>query len=91
MRKETSVKVSKEFKKYLSDVKKRGENFEDTLKRLMQSTPSSTPTDEGIPNSVPRFPIDKEKLILVDDKQAEEIIKEGKPVIIIDDKCYQKI
>ncbi|KKM66308.1 hypothetical protein LCGC14_1482440 [marine sediment metagenome] len=35
MGKETAIKVSKEFKQFLVDNKKKGEDFEETIKRLV--------------------------------------------------------
>ncbi len=47
MGKETAIKVSKEFKQFLIDKKKKGEDFEETIKRLVnQQNLNSEPVNQ---------------------------------------------
>lgn len=47
MKKETTIKVSKEFKQFLFDKKKEGEDFEALLKRMVyQYTKPSIPVNQ---------------------------------------------
>ena len=48
MRKQTAIKVSKEFKQFLVDKKKKGEDFEETIKRLVNQSVNQL-TDPSIP------------------------------------------
>lgn len=45
MRKETAIKVSKAFKEFLDDKKEKGEDFETTIKRLIEWNTSVNPVN----------------------------------------------
>jgi len=79
MRKQTTIKLSKEFKQHLTDVKKQGESFEDTVKRLIESIPSAPKIEQGIPVSAPKE---------LNDDEALEVLRDGQPINIKEGRSY---
>lgn len=63
MGKETAIKISKEFKQFLVDNKNKGEDFEDTIKRLVnysvnQLTKPSVPVNQDNEQEIITLPDD---------------------------------
>ena len=78
MRLQTTIKISNEFKGELSQKKRFGETFEETIQRLIGMGIPSTPV--GAP-SIPQE-------ILLTDDEALEAVREGKTIKVEDGKNY---
>ena len=80
---QTTIKISKEFKKEISQKKKTGETFEDTFKRLIQGVLEDPdgPTNLRIP----------EGSIPLSEDEALEVIRQGKTITVQDGKNYQRV